>query len=84
MQSHTSNDVHQARVLDEVKLWAARRYGEQVNAISPAAINITPDQSGDADYIVHLDLSHVPNAPNAVQVKVFFDPDGTICLATGD
>ncbi len=84
MQPQPLSDVLRARILEEVKVWAARRYGERVNAISPGAVDIVPDRSGDADYTVHLDLSHVPDGPDSVEIKVSVDPDGTICLATGD
>jgi hypothetical protein len=85
MQTQPLRNARRARILDEVKLWAARRYGERANAISAEAVDIIPDSSGDADYIAHLDLSYVPDAPNVVQIiKVSIDPDGTICLATGD
>ncbi len=84
MQPRPLNDVLRARILEEVKVWAARRYGERVNAISAGAVEISPDHSSDADYTVHLDLSHVPDGPDSVQVRVFVDPDGTICLSSGD
>ncbi len=77
-------DVLRTRILEEVKLWAARRYDERVNAISPASVDIVPDSSGAADYLVHLDLSHIPNAPDSIQIQVVVEPDGNICLATGD
>jgi hypothetical protein len=77
-------DVLRTRILEEVKLWAARRYDERANAISPAAVDIAPATSDDADYLVHLDLSHIPNAPDSVQIQVVVEPDGNICLATGD
>lgn len=84
MSPQPLNDVLRARILEEVKVWAARRYGERVNAISPGAVDISPDRNGDADYTVHLDLSHVPDGPDSVQIQVFIESNGNICFATGD
>jgi hypothetical protein len=77
-------NVLRTRILDEVKLWAVRRYGPQAEAISAEMMEIVPDPGGDADYLVHLNLPNVHNAPSVNNVRVTLDPDGTICLATGD
>jgi hypothetical protein len=47
-------------------------------------IDLRPDLTGEADYRVQLALPHVRNAPDVVDIRVTIDPDGTICLATGD
>ncbi len=77
-------NVLRTRILDEVKLWAVRRYGSQAEAISAEMMEIVPDPGGNADYLVHLDLPHRHNAPDTVDVHVTVDPDGVITLATGD
>ncbi len=84
MHQQPIRNVLRTRILDEVKLWAVRRYGPQAEAISAEMIDLRPDPTGEADYRVQLALPHVRTTPNVVDIRVTIDPDGTICLATGD
>jgi hypothetical protein len=84
MQSQQPSDVLRTRIVEEIKLWAARRYGEQVKGIAAAKFDISPDSSGDADYLVHVPLLNAPNGPDSIDVRVFVEQDGSIRLATGD
>ncbi len=80
MQPGPPSDELWARILEEVKRWAASRYGAQVNEVSPVAANISPDRSGHANYIVRLNLVNIPNAPNSIQVKASVEPNGNIAV----
>ncbi len=84
MQQQPMRNVVRTRILDEVKLWAVRRYGPQAEAIAAERMDLTADPSGEADYLVKVELPHVPNAPDVIVVRVTRDADGTICLTTGD
>ena len=78
------DDVRRLRILEEVKNWAARRYGDQAKALSAANAEIVPDESGDAEYLVRFQMPTLPEAPDMVEIRVTCDEGGQICIATGD
>ncbi len=84
MSAQPLDDVRRARIMEEVKNWAARRYGEHMKALAVSNAEIVPDTSDDAAYVVRLDLSAMPDSPESVEVKITCDENGQLCLATGD
>ena len=78
------DDVRRLRILEEIKNWAARRYGDEAKALSAANAEITPDVSGDDAYVVRFQMPTLPEAPDMVEIRVTCDDDGNICIATGD
>ena len=78
------DDVRRLRILEEIKNWAARRYGDEAKALSAANAEITPDEGGDDAYIVRFQMPTLPDAPDMVEIRVTCDEGGQICIATGD